>query len=411
MIIDPQVDAALPQTGFLREYVQNYAIRVSDAPEEMALGAALVTVGTLMMKHVYMPWGANRLAPNLWVLVIGPSTFVRKSTTVNMPIDLLAKVARNRVGPNQMTVEGIVQHLHQDPAVVLPVPEFGVFLSMTKKTYAEGLRQLCMQLADGDRIDRRLASSRIQLTQHWVSCVAASALPLLDAHTTIEDWTGGFLARFLPVTGEKRRSYAIPRPPPEGKREALIALLQERKRGTPCAGFDAKADALYHAWYFRSEAHARRSGGLLTQAMYGRLHAAVAKAAMIYQFDMTPNRPAGWKITGRAMRHALALAGIVERTLEVVGRTISLDRDQRDRNTILTIVRDAGREGIAWRELIARSRLLYMRVAEVVESLAQEGLVAREGDDTAARIHYTPGRGGPGGEPAKKRPKYTPVGP
>ena len=67
--------------GALQEY-EMYWTPTTDAPREYLIASALVVVATVLANRVYIPWGGDRILGNLWIVLLGPSSNYRKSTTV-----------------------------------------------------------------------------------------------------------------------------------------------------------------------------------------------------------------------------------------------------------------------------------------------------------------------------------------
>jgi hypothetical protein len=73
---------------------EQYWTPTTDAPREYLVACGLVTVGTVLSHRVYLPFGGDRIYPNLWVVLLGPSSTYRKTTTVKQVCSLTSSPKR-----------------------------------------------------------------------------------------------------------------------------------------------------------------------------------------------------------------------------------------------------------------------------------------------------------------------------
>src|SRR5262245_63461519 len=67
--------------GVLRDYDRVWT-STSDAPREYQLACGLATLAAVVENRIYLPFGGDRIYPNLWILVLGPSSFFRKTSSI-----------------------------------------------------------------------------------------------------------------------------------------------------------------------------------------------------------------------------------------------------------------------------------------------------------------------------------------
>src|SRR6185437_12922248 len=72
---------ATPSRGLLADYVA-FATPLTDAPQTYHLAVGLAVFAALLGNRVSIPFGPRPLFPNLFVALLGRSTFSRKTTSI-----------------------------------------------------------------------------------------------------------------------------------------------------------------------------------------------------------------------------------------------------------------------------------------------------------------------------------------
>src|SRR5688500_6053300 len=70
-----------PPIGVLRDY-ENHWLPTSDAPRVYQVACAMSVLSTVVSNRIWLPFGGQSVYCNLWVLILGPSSFYRKSTCI-----------------------------------------------------------------------------------------------------------------------------------------------------------------------------------------------------------------------------------------------------------------------------------------------------------------------------------------
>src|SRR6187399_1467737 len=70
-----------PPIGILRDY-EDYWLPTSDAPRVYQVACAMSTLSTVVSNRIWLPFGGQHIYCNLWILILGPSSFYRKSTCI-----------------------------------------------------------------------------------------------------------------------------------------------------------------------------------------------------------------------------------------------------------------------------------------------------------------------------------------
>lgn len=201
-------DGKLPPTGFVEDFTK-WAARKTDAPAytlnaaglmalSLAAGDVVVLDGLFSSQPIYL---------NLYVLIVGPSTVLRKSTVLNYITDLMPTTVQ---GNNLVTVLDDVspQALNKTLAaagsakrpVLMNLDEVAGIFEVQKRTgsYLKGFDKILMKAYDHSPIHVLRASASIDVPNGaFVSVLSASTPDPLFAVLEAEDVESGLLPRFL----------------------------------------------------------------------------------------------------------------------------------------------------------------------------------------------------------------------
>lgn len=197
---------ALPEDGWLYEYL-SAVTPLTDAPVEFHLASGLCAIAAALGNRIRVEsWGQN-VFPHLWAVLVAPSSFWRKSTSINTAESLLREAVPDNVLPSEFSREAMLENLAKQPAGMFAVKEFGGFLSMLGRDYMAGSKENLTELYDGpDLFVRALKKSTFEIRRPAVTILGATTLDWLESRITEGDLRGGFLARFLFVTARDKAS-------------------------------------------------------------------------------------------------------------------------------------------------------------------------------------------------------------
>lgn len=201
-----RMGAALPDEGWLGDYLRAVT-PLTDAPVEFHLASGLSALSATIGNRLYAThWGQN-VYPHLWAVLVAPSSFWRKSTSISQAENLLREAAPDAVFPSDFSREKFLRILAKDPAGLLTLKEFGGFLATLGRDYMGGMKENLTELYDGpDLFKRSLQSGDIEIKSPAITLLGATTLDWLEGRITEGDLQGGFLARFLFVTAREKAS-------------------------------------------------------------------------------------------------------------------------------------------------------------------------------------------------------------
>ena len=178
----------------------------TDAPPQFHDMGAFMVMSALMAGNLQLRvrWGTIR--PNLWGLVLGETTLARKTTTTRMAMQLIADVDKNLLLATDGSVEGIISSMagRSNAASVFFRDEVsGFFDSMSKREYLSGMQEMMTQMYDVPPMVRRTLRKETITVEYPVFIFFGGGIRGRSYSALKEQAiTGGFLPRFLIVSGE-----------------------------------------------------------------------------------------------------------------------------------------------------------------------------------------------------------------
>lgn len=208
------VDAAVPQRGWIRSYI-DYAEKQTDAPRIFQLFAALWCLSVSVERRLAIPYfGVRPLYPNLWMVLIAPSSTYHKSTVVDIAADM-ATLTGAYLLPQEFSQEQLISELSGHPQGSFLWSEFGQPLAAFERDYMSGVKDLLANLYDcPDSYERSLRAGVLRVENPCLSALAATNIDwMVDKRRVANDLRGGFLARWLYVP-HTSKSFTLEEPNP-----------------------------------------------------------------------------------------------------------------------------------------------------------------------------------------------------
>ena len=274
-----------PSSGFMDAF-DEYIDVATDAPRVYRPFTALAILAAIVGRRVSVPFGATPLSLNLFVTLLGGSSFLHKTTNITIAKRFIRLVKPDIILPDDFTPERLIDVLQKNSQAFLAWPEFAGFLARSGRDYQAGSRELLMELFDAPETFRReLKSAKIEVKEPSLTILAASATSWLSEQLKGGDLRSGFLNRFCFVLAErKEKSYPIPLVPDVALRTRLEAQL--------CSLLDVSGEAdlsqvetRYAAWYRDVEREALRAEtqAEALSAFYARLSITAIKFSVLLE--------------------------------------------------------------------------------------------------------------------------------
>ena len=284
----------------------------------MILSGAFGDIG-----HINLPYMANRPL-NLWGLILGESTSSRKSTALQLGLDVLQSMDQELstttyIG-SDITAEGLTKALQGRDGLVslVSVDEVsGLFSSMSAKKYQMGLQERFTELYDG-RVPKILRSSQDASMDDISTCFnfyGAGVRTRVTDILSVEDYQSGFLMRFTWAVDERKgydagssavkfqrnhpemdyQSTAIGRQASVEELGTELALrrshyLSEEFESGPYYDFDFEAEDRFNTWLESAHKYVAKSGLDFVHSAVERLGTSVMKLACLLHLWSMPER-------------------------------------------------------------------------------------------------------------------------
>jgi hypothetical protein len=143
----PELGAWAPPKGLLDDYERLW-IETSDAPRVYHVAAGLTVIAAAVENRIYLPFGGERNYPNIWALILGPSSFFRKSTCIAKARKTLAKANPDALLPDEFSREALLKRLSVRAQGLMTYSEFSGALATFGKDYMSGTKELLTDLYD-----------------------------------------------------------------------------------------------------------------------------------------------------------------------------------------------------------------------------------------------------------------------
>jgi hypothetical protein len=375
-VTEQEAVAALPPGGWLRRYVI-HALKQTTSPLVYHLGVGITILGTTCPLSYGMHY-AGSLRANNFCLLVGRSGEDQKSSALAVGKEILDSAAAPLIGDFPGSPEGLIDSLARRPSQFIPISEFGKFLSSAQRGYFEPTKTLLADLWDAQATQRTKANNKVvRVPNPRLSIGAACSIPYLEKHTLSEDWTGGFMGRWLVLYGRRERDD----PDPIGDRTDFDWLAEQlRARATAtsagwCCGLTEPAKKVWSDWY--SEVTNRTLPNNIV-GIRSRAPTMARKIALIYGWDFGQARQSDpWEMGLDVLEPAIALTELHIKSLVHLSEVIAEHADARLRRSVMQAI--LVNKGVATLGDILR--VLKMRKRPVVESLdalMEEGRVTRD---------------------------------
>jgi hypothetical protein len=218
---------------FIERYVE-WAKTVGDAAWQYHQAGAFVILSSLLAGPVKLPTSFGTIVPNLWFMILADTTLTRKTTAMDLAIDLLVEVDSDIVLATDGSVEGLMTSLSMRPgrpSVFLRDEFSGMLEQFAKRDYYAGMMETLTKLYDGKYQKRVLRRETLEIRDPVLILFAGGIRDRVLSNLTVEHVGTGFLPRFVFITAESDVTRLRPLGPPTDNsltgREDILSELRE----------------------------------------------------------------------------------------------------------------------------------------------------------------------------------------
>lgn len=218
---------ATTRLTFVNRYI-TWAKSLGDAAEQYHQAGAFIILGALLAGNVRLPTSFGIMKPNLWFMILADTTLTRKSTAMDIAMDLLEEVNSEVILATDGSIEGLMGSLSMrpgKPSIFLRDEFSGLLESLIKKDYYAGMAETLTKLYDGKLQKRVLKKEVIEVRDPVLLLFAGGIRNKVTALLTSEHIGSGFLPRFVFITAESDVHLMRPLGPPTPKDTAGRELI------------------------------------------------------------------------------------------------------------------------------------------------------------------------------------------
>jgi hypothetical protein len=369
-----KLDACLPKSGLLKDYL-DFATPLTDAPLVYHLFCGLVTIAVSLGNRVYLPFGAVNIYPNLYVCLLGSSSFCRKTYSMSIARNILENFDGTFILAEEFSPERLFERLSKTPQGLILWSEFGGALQNFERSYMLGTKEFLTDLFDcRPKYRRELKNTEYVIENPCVSILAASTASWLSSRIKEDDVRGGFFPRFLFIPETKKdKRLDIPPLPDKQLQDSIARDLARLRRLSGRVTLD-RVRAGYREWIFGHEDQLKgQSKAGVLGGFWTRLSIYTLKFAMLYQVSMDGSL----EITSEAMSKAIYLTEFLKTSLvKLFDYEFQFTKAGKDKVKVLQLIE---REpGIVHGRLLQNSNLKAKELKEVLDTLFQEERIHAE---------------------------------
>jgi hypothetical protein len=200
----------------VEEYIE-WAKDLGDAAWQYHQAGAFVILSSLLAGNVRLPTSYGTVVPNLWFMILADTTLTRKTTAMDVAMDLIADIDSDAVLATDGSIEGLFTSLSMRPgrpSIFLRDEFSGLLEAITKKDYYAGMAETLTKLYDGKFQKRVLRKEVIEVRDPVLIVFAGGIRERTLSLLSYEHVASGFLPRFIFITAESDITRLRPLGPP-----------------------------------------------------------------------------------------------------------------------------------------------------------------------------------------------------
>ncbi len=327
---------------------------------------------------------------NLWTMLVGASTTDRKTTATKLAVDRLEQIdsTARRIQRIFGSPEGFLEALAEEPCSLLYISEGAAFFEQREASYWRHAKGMFMDLYDyTPMFRRRLAKREIEIENPRLSILSACAQPLLDHHSKMTDWLGGFLPRFLMIMGEKTEFRPSLRTNRVAEKQIEDQIFKVWNHNWGPISVSSAAQHTLESFSYEINAEMEAFPQNLHPAL-NRLPESTIRLSALYeiaQFSADP--PNGIvMVSNTSAQHAVALcrasrdAALMPLAELTEGRTVA-----RELTRIETVIRQMGLAGLSRTKILRNAHIHARQLDEILTTLTERESVYTRHDQKTSK--------------------------
>jgi hypothetical protein len=191
----------IPPYGLVKNYV-DYASQCTDAPPGYHVVSILGFIANAIAAEHDLSVDGEIIHLHNFHLIVGESgnrksAALKRAERIVRPCYQLAKLSKRIWFPESSTPEGIMEALGDDPNRIMLLSEWSELVSQGKAQYWQHTPQFFELLYDRIPVKRLKMRKPVDIERPCMTILGASTPSLVKQHTSLNDWEGGKMARYL----------------------------------------------------------------------------------------------------------------------------------------------------------------------------------------------------------------------
>lgn len=235
LLLDREREELKGYSTFVDKYIK-WAGSLGDAAKQYHQAGAFIILSALLSGAVRLPTSFGTMKPNLWFMILADTTLTRKSTAMDIAMDLLEEVDSSTILATDGSIEGLMSSLStrpSQPSIFLRDEFSGLLDALNKKDYYAGMAETLTKLYDGKLQKRILKKETIEVKDPVLMLFAGGIKNKVCSLLTHEHVSSGFIPRFVFITAESDVSKVQPLGPPTPKdstgRGIIMSAMKEMR--------------------------------------------------------------------------------------------------------------------------------------------------------------------------------------
>lgn len=207
---------------------EKWASGLGDAATQYHQAGGFICLSSLIAGNVGLPTSYGIVVPNMWFMILADTTLTRKTTAMDIAMDLIEDVDSDTILATDGSIEGLFTSLSTrpgKPSIFLRDEFSGLLEAMTKKDYMAGMAESLTKLYDGKMQKRILRKETITVKDPCLLVFAGGIKNKIMQLLTYEQVSSGFMPRFVFITAESDVNRVKPLGPPTGVTKAGKDLI------------------------------------------------------------------------------------------------------------------------------------------------------------------------------------------
>lgn len=383
---------------FINEYV-DYASELTASPKKFHRMMAYSMLSQVIGRRPTYHHSGPIVGPNLWTLVLAPSSTMAKSSALGIGSRILShayNMEHDHILSTGSSSENLFERLEENPNGIFLINEFVSMINWFKSSYATDVQALLIQSYDQPPFiyksigtNHKNNKKKYKILSPFINAYAVSSYDLFNSVITQTHLLGGFLARWILVREDSSDNYRSRTTPPDIIREQMFGEnLREILRLDSISkqfDYDAKALKLYDDWFNDYlKGVARNATNPFIQSYCQRRVTDLHKFSMIHCLLRGGSPTMNTSDTDEAI--CIIQQSIVD-AIFLLENKINMSREEEAWNKIIDYIRkfqEVHKLGAPHQKILHSSKIDAFQFKRYIDTLSESGrIIVSQGEKTA----------------------------